>query len=90
MDNPWTGWRAIIGSTGHADSFGVLWRNAPAMERRGGYSGPYDKRQDADAARHSKSCYCQGFAFHRSSLLCSRRSSSSSPRTSARLRSSGS
>ena len=53
MDNPWTGWRAIIGSTGHADSFGVLWRNAPAMERRGGYSGPYDKRQDAEAGARS-------------------------------------
>ena len=40
-ENEWSGWRALIGPTGYPDSYGIVWRNAPAMERRGGYSGPY-------------------------------------------------
>ncbi len=46
----WTGWRAIIAPTDVGDTFGIFWQNAPAMERRGGYSGPYKTREDAEAS----------------------------------------
>lgn len=39
--------RALIGPTGYA-SFGIVWRNAPALEARGGYSGPFESQQSAE------------------------------------------
>ncbi len=45
----WTGWRAIIAPTDEGDdTYGILWVNAPAMGRRGGYSGPFHDRLDAE------------------------------------------
>lgn len=47
----WTGWKAIIRPCypDSTDIFGIWWENAPAMERRGGYSGPYPSRDTAEA-----------------------------------------
>jgi hypothetical protein len=39
--------RAIIGKTAY-DSFGIIWRDFPYMERRGGYSGPFATRHEAE------------------------------------------
>lgn len=39
--------RALIGPTGYG-SFGILWRNAPALATRGGYSGSFDTLQAAE------------------------------------------
>lgn len=38
---------AAIAPTGYG-SFGIWWADFPAMERRGGYSGPYRSREDAE------------------------------------------
>lgn len=49
--------RALIGPTGYGSalltdgrrgSFGIVWRNAPALESRGGYSGPFESQQLAE------------------------------------------
>ena len=45
--NDWAGWRAVIHPT-TLGTFGILWYDAPAMERRGGWSGPYSSREDAE------------------------------------------
>lgn len=52
-NDEWAGWRAIIApagldAAGHPATFGIHWRNAPALERRGGYSGPYRSRAEAE------------------------------------------
>ena len=42
---------AVIAPTGFG-TFGIWWSDFPAMERRGGYSGPYATPQEAeDSAR---------------------------------------
>jgi hypothetical protein len=41
--------KAMVGPTGHG-TFGIIWRDFPAMERRGGYSGPYNTLEDARQA----------------------------------------
>lgn len=48
LPDRWAGWIATIAPTG-AGTFGIWWSNAPAMERRGGYSGPYHTRAEAEA-----------------------------------------
>lgn len=40
---------AFVGPT-HYGTFGIVWRAFPAMERRGGYSGPYRTLEDAERA----------------------------------------
>lgn len=47
MTDKWTGWQAII-QRNDTGTYGIEWRDAPAMEARGGYSGPFDTE---DAAR---------------------------------------
>ena len=43
--------KALVGPTGYG-TFGIVWRDFPAMERRGGYSGPYRTQKEAeDGAR---------------------------------------
>jgi len=37
---------AQIGPTGYG-TYGIIWKDFPAMERRGGYSGPFDSRDEA-------------------------------------------
>jgi hypothetical protein len=44
----WAGWRVVIAPTDVGTTFGIFWQNAPAMERRGGYSGPYRTREEAE------------------------------------------
>lgn len=39
--------RALIGPSGHG-SFGIVWRDAPVLEGRGGYSGPFNTPRDAE------------------------------------------
>lgn len=39
--------KALIGPTGYG-SFGIVWRDFPSMERRGGYSGPYRTLEEAE------------------------------------------
>ena len=46
MKNPWTGWKAYIAPNEYG-TYGVHWRDAPAMESRGGYSGPYESQAAA-------------------------------------------
>ncbi|HEX5016572.1 MAG TPA: hypothetical protein VFX15_03180 [Actinomycetes bacterium] len=43
-DNPGI---ATIRRTSVGTTFGIYWSNFPAMERRGGYSGPYSTREEA-------------------------------------------
>lgn len=38
---------AIVAPTGYG-TWGIWWRDFPAMERRGGYSGPYNTAQEAE------------------------------------------
>ncbi len=38
--------KANIGPTGYG-TWGILWEDFIYMERRGGYSGPFDSRDDA-------------------------------------------
>lgn len=38
--------KALVGPTGY-DSFGIVWRDFPELERRGGYSGPYRTYDEA-------------------------------------------
>lgn len=40
--------RAVVAPTGYG-TFGVWWFDFPAMERRGGYSGPYQTAAEAEA-----------------------------------------
>jgi hypothetical protein len=47
-DGEWSDWLAIIAPTDVATTFGIFWEHAPAMERRGGYSGPYSTREEAE------------------------------------------
>lgn len=42
----WTGWMATIVATEYG-TFGIVWSNSPAMERRGGWSGPYNSIDEA-------------------------------------------
>jgi hypothetical protein len=43
----WTGWRAVIHPVG-GGRYGVSWEDAPAMARRGGYSGPFASIEKAE------------------------------------------
>lgn len=38
---------AIIGATDVGTTLGILWRDFPEMERRGGYSGPFNTEAEA-------------------------------------------
>lgn len=46
-EDQWTGWVAIIQPGSSPGTYGIEWQNAPAMERRGGWSGPYDSIEAA-------------------------------------------
>jgi hypothetical protein len=49
----WEDWQVIIVPAYPGPgkpTFGIVWQNAPAMERRGGWSGPYDSREEAEAS----------------------------------------
>ena len=39
---------AKIGPTGYADTWGILWEDFPYMEYRGGYSGSFDSKEQAE------------------------------------------
>jgi hypothetical protein len=38
---------AVVAPTGYG-TFGIWWSEFPAMERRGGYSGPYSTAEEAE------------------------------------------
>ena len=40
--------KALIGPTGYG-TFGIIWRDFPIMEHRGGYSGPFRTLDEAEA-----------------------------------------
>ena len=40
--------KAVIAPTGFG-TFGIWWSDFEAMERRGGYSGPYKTREEAES-----------------------------------------
>lgn len=44
--------RALIGPTGYGGRFGIVWRDFPFMEQRGGYSGPFETFAEA----HDRAC----------------------------------
>lgn len=45
----WQDWEATIAPAAGPGTFAIYWTKAPAMERLGGYSGPYKTRADATA-----------------------------------------
>lgn len=40
--------RALIGPTGYGGTYGIVWRDFPEMEARGGYSGPFESFEAAE------------------------------------------
>ena len=40
--------RAQVGPTGYGGTWGILWKDFPYMEKRGGYSGPFETKELAE------------------------------------------
>ena len=49
--------RAVIAPTTMGTTYGIWWFDFEAMERRGGYSGPYPSREEAEAGANSWADY---------------------------------